>query len=146
MIGKPVDDFVFLTGERFIDFITFMGCAPRIPLSPDESEHYLRITVPVLDSARLFCAPSCRTPACDSCRAPITNWKELLYPSMHGEFSCPACHAELHANTLNVGKRACYSRSVAQISPVFESEAIPSEHLLSALSEQLDTPFRYAFV
>ena len=144
LLGKPLATSLFLTGPEFFKHISFLGCAPNIPLIPEESDQFMRIHVRLLQRAQLFTADNARPPLCNSCRTPFAAWQAELNADQPG-LRCSHCGERTSAGDLKLGRRACYSRHVIQIAPVFEGEAVPSHILLSELEKQFDSPFAYAY-
>ena len=144
LLGQQLDSSLFLSGTELFQHISFLGCAPSIPLTPGESDQFLRIQVPKLERAHLFTADNTRVPVCNTCRTPFAAWQSQLKGGAH-ILHCSNCRERTSVMDLKLGKRACYSRQIIQVAPVFEGEAVPSQNLLNELERCFDTPFAYAY-
>ena len=144
LLGGRLGPCLFLTGPELFRHISFLGCAPQIPLTPGESEQFLRIYLPRLKRAQLFAADNARIPVCLHCRTPYTGWRAELKAGKQA-LRCEHCGEQTASTDLKLGKRACYSQHVVQIAPVFEGEAVPTQILLDALENHFDAPFAYAY-
>ena len=146
LIGEPCGAACYLSGPRFFNHITFLGCAPSLILDPAEGEDYLRLEIPALSKPILHAGSSSRAPLCPECRNPIDNWKTQLAEAKHGKVSCATCSSSHPVARLNLRKRACYSDCIVRIRPVFESEAVPGNELLAGLERDLGAHFGYAYI
>jgi len=147
LIGRALSEHKFLAGDRFFQSISFLGCSPSIALQPQQGEVYLRIEISSFVRPVLFCAPRAHTPLCRHCGRPfLEDWPLRINQSTDGNMVCKSCDLPNRIEQLNFRRRACYSRSVVAFSPVFESEAVPSEQLMQALQSEFATPFRYAYI
>ena len=147
LIDRPLGDQAFLAGDRFFQHITFLGCSPSIALLPEQGENFLRIDISCYAEPVLFAGSRAHTPLCRYCGKPYAeDWKERIQSAGDSMLRCAGCGRSKPIAQLNFRRRACYSRSIIRISPVFESEAMPSPQLLEALASAFDMPFRYAYL
>jgi hypothetical protein len=146
LLGEPIDDNSFLAGERFFDCISFLGCAPNLPLSPGEGDGYLRILLLALDEPTLFLSKKVHPVICPTCKTRIDNWAEHIVAAKASVLSCPQCVNATPLQSLNFRKRACFSRTIMQIFPVFEAEANPADWFVNALNQEFDAAFKVAFI
>lgn len=145
-LGEPLAENSFLTGERIFDYISFLGCAPNLPLTPEEGNGYLRIVLLALEEPALFLSEKVRPVKCPECAARIDNWVEYIVPDYGPDLSCPQCEKATPLQNLQFRKRACFSRTIIQILPIFESEAVPADSFINALNAEFDARFEIAFI
>lgn len=136
----------YLAGKRFFEFLTFVGCAPKLLLTPAEGEGYLRITIPELDAPRLLAAPKPRPVCCPQCQSRVADWLDHVSTEQTPQLRCPQCSKTSSLESLDFHRRACFAQTIIQISPVFEGEASPSDAFLAALEGAFHTVFKSAFV
>ena len=145
LIGNPIATSQFLAGPRFFSQITFLGCAPNIQVDPKQGTQHIRIAVPELSKPELFSARRAPAPVCPSCKQEIEHWKQHIGATENGDMICPRCHVSTPVSHLNLRKRACFSKYIIRITPVFESEALPTDGLMDTLSKTFNARFTYAF-
>jgi len=151
-LGEPAPAGAFLAGERFLQWVTFMGCAPYLRLAPthpgDVEYCHIRILGP-WDRVHFCSGPNTRAPGCPHCRRRVADWHILLSaitadPTL--ERPCPHCGAASKAQDWNWRHQAGFGRLFAQITPVFPGEAVPVDDLLQAIAEPRSAPWRYFFL
>ena len=114
LIGKPVplnDGQFYPTGDRFLQLVTFLGCAPLIELDPPA------------DPAQ--------------CRKPEPDWKALIQAwqqdPVNTLWQCTACGHADRPTDLRFRKTAGFGKTWVEIRGIHPSEAIPGDALLAAL-------------
>ena len=145
-IGDPLHASQFLTGPHFFKYITFLGCAPSIPVLPAQGPQFIRVSIPALTKPGLFAGSRAPAPLCSSCKHALDNWKQDIERSENDEITCPRCQASTAVSYLNLRKRACFSQNIVRIEPIFESEALPANGLLETLNKEFDARFAYAYI
>ena len=146
LTGKPLGAFQFLAGPRFFNHIIFLGCAPNIPTLPHQGENYIRISVLLRTNPILLAGTRAPAPLCPDCKQPFERWKTRIGAAEDETISCLQCHASIPVAHLNFRKRACFSRHIIRIEPIFESEAIPADGFLDSLSRAFSADFKYAYI
>lgn len=145
LIGTELDSNVFLAGPGFFNRVSFLGCSPRLHLDPDNSDDFLHIQVPELLRPTVRAARSGGSPLCPDCRQPISDWRNQAETLAGGKIRCVDCARSYPLAAINLRKRACVSQCIVNITPVYESEAVPSDGLLESLNSALDCRFAYAY-
>ena len=148
----------FLTGDRFLELILFLGCSPFVELSPTPSDEaterrldFCHIQIPEPTAiAHLIFGKNVKAPRCPACKKTILKWNEFI-SNRKQEFigykvPCHHCNIELSPDRLNWRKSACCARSIINIWNVYESEAIPSDELLTTLERITRTPWSFCYV
>lgn len=75
----------------------------------------------------------------------MDDWLAAIDAASGSRIECARCKQQVDISRLHFRKRACYTRFVIQIQPVFESEAIPDAGLLAALEDTFGAEFKYAY-
>lgn len=145
LIGAQTGEYQFLAGNNFFNHIGFLGCSPNIPLTLEQDEHPLQVRIPSLNTPALFCGSRAWAPLCPECKHALQTWKDSIENKIEAGIYCDRCHTLIPTENLNFRKRACYSRHVIHIEPVFESEAVPTPILLGVLADVFKTSFKYAY-
>lgn len=145
-LGEPLAKNSFLSGKRFFDHISFIGCAPNLPLTPEEGNDYLSIVILALDEPALFLSEKVRPVSCAACNGKIEDWVEYIILDNAPVLACPQCQEATLIQNLHFRKRACFSRTIIQILPIFESEAVPADSFINALNAEFDARFEIAFI
>jgi len=148
MIGESVGVFQYRAGKKFFNHIAFLGCSPSFHASAGNGLETppLRIYIPHLTRPKLFTSARGQTPLCPRCNHPLADWIQQLKTARAPEVRCHQCQNLAPLRELKLRKRACYSQHIIRIEPVFESEAVPADRLLSTLHEVLKVPFQYAYI
>lgn len=140
-INTPHD---YLVGERFLDYIAYLGCSPAIEFEPDaEGENFCFIRIHHYTSPRLIRShKQARKPQCPVCNKPISNQD---VNSTAGTLLCESCHTESALEQINWRKMAGYAQLFIEISDIFPREAIPQQLLLDRLSQLTETSWSYFY-
>jgi hypothetical protein len=148
LIGEPLakDERIFLTGERFLQLISFMGCSTNVCLTPISNDTgnfcHIALTGPLSQPALIWDS-NCRPPRCPACKKPIANWQEHI---SIGKLKCAQCSKESQPEEINWGKQAGYGRIFIEISNIFPGEARPSHILLEDLTRATGTEWSYFYI
>ena len=149
-IGKknPHEEASYLTGNSFLQLITFMGCSPHIrfePLSPDDND-YCHIRFLRFDKPTLLASDNSRTPGCSHCRKPaFSDWSALREP-LSTPLVCQHCGAGLSLAELRWRQDAGMARFFIEINSIFPGEAQPVERFMRRLETATGTAWRYFYL
>lgn len=150
LIGNilPLDGLqAFQAGTRFLQRVTFLGCAPNIQLDPPADINELADVCHSgkLCHIRLVCNHKslryrCNTgavPRCPTCRTIDTQWDNYLenwssYPEMT-IWQCGECQTTSTIHALHFRKQAVFTQDCVEIWGIYPSEAIPGEKLMESL-------------
>jgi len=150
LIGTPIrhpTETLYSGGERLLELVTFLGCAPHIDLQPPDSRDELEAAIESgklchvrLSESKWLRFRTDRTaprPRCPHCRKQESNWQQLLEDwqsdpeALH--WQCRACRYSGQLTELNFRKSSGFGRTFLEIWGIYPSEAVPSEELLMAL-------------
>ena len=142
------DGRAFFVGTRFFEWLTFAGCAVRMPLRPPaDGGAFCHVRLPdPPDRPVLLHGRNTRPPRCPDCRAPRRSWREPQPPEALVLWTCPACGATRPACDWDWKESAGCGRSVVWIEEVFPGEASPSPALLRILEPLSGGPWRHCYV
>ena len=154
-IGRPLDDratAVFLTGERFLQLVTFMGCSPHIQLDPPVdggSFCHIRLEGP-WPEPRLMRGRNTRPPRCAHCRASLSRWEQELdrwctHPS-RADVHCHQCGRHQRPLDLQWRRNAGFGRLFLLVEDIFPGEAVPVSSLMQSLRQTSGSPWDYFYV
>ena len=130
----------YLTGPRFLQLITFLGCSPHLQLEPpaDGSKDFchIRLRGP-FETPRLLCAGNSRPPRCPCCGKGLTHWRQLEVGWSNGlsdqKIVCPSCGQSAPPADLNWRRKAGFGHYFIEITGIFPEEAVPLPALMEGL-------------
>lgn len=128
------DDNNYFTGDRFLDYIAYMGCSPAIQFEASENKNeFCHVKIHRYKSAKLIISQQhSRAPHCPNCNKPVTNWHANKTES---QIFCEQCNTTANIESFNWRKMAGYAQLFIEITDVFPKEAIPQQLLLGKLAE-----------
>lgn len=155
LIGKVWGDASqqrYLIGERFLQLVTFLGCAPAIELEPPIQGHgdFCHVGISALYSSPRFMAETHGVlPRCPHCRKRFNDWQTAIQqwqddPTYQAQ--CPACQMRLSPTELDWRQSAGFGRFFISIFNIYPREAIPTEALLHVLAEATDQTWDYFYL
>ncbi len=136
-IGAPLGGEIngFLTGERFLQRVSFLGCSPFLRLEPpaDGSDRFCHVRfLGPYPAIRLLHGTNTRPPPCPGCGQRIGNWHEAL-AATGGEIDCPHCGRHATLTELDWQRNAGAGRFFVEVREVFPGEAVPLPGLMELL-------------
>lgn len=135
----------YRAGERFLDLVSFLGCSPAINIEPTEGDgEFCHIAVASYDAPQLLAGSNTRVPRCPACKGELTGW-HAWKPAPIQEHACPHCDATLRLVDLNWRRTAAVACVAVYIYGVHDSEAVPSDLLMTALSESTGQRWAYYY-
>ena len=134
----------FFTGERFLDYIAYMGCSPAIQFEASTAgENFCQIKIHHYDAAKLIVSQKqARDPHCPNCNKPVKDW--LSYKTEES-ISCRSCNTTANIADFDWRKMAGYARVFIEITDVFPKEAMPQQILLDKLTGICKTDWQYFY-
>jgi len=143
-INIKVSDYRFFTGNSFLDYIAYMGCAPAIQFEAGKNNSkFCHVNILHFDSAKLMHSQTqARAPHCPNCQKPVKNWTGNKTQS---QIMCDQCNTMSNFEEYNWRKMAGYARLFIEITDIFPKEAIPQQLLLDKLANISDTNWLYFY-
>jgi len=163
LTGKAIPcngESIHRAGDRFLQLITFLGCAPAIALEPptDELEleqacqqgRFCHVLLSAGGELRYRSDHKASCPRCPRCRKPEHRWPELLarWQSSPGQASwqCQACGHRGRLFDLNFRRAAGFGNCFVEIRGIHPAEAVPGEELLAALRDLTRCDWEYIYI
>lgn len=134
----------FYTGERYLDFIAYMGCAPAIQFeASDTRDDFCHINIHQHASAQLIVSQmQTRAPHCPNCSKPVKDWLDnRTQETIH----CSSCNNSAGINEFDWRKMGGYSRIFIEITDIFPKEAIPQQILFDKLTGICKTDWSFFY-
>ena len=142
----------FLVGERFLHYITFMGCSPAVELAPltDGSQDFCHIHFSDITPEPRFRSASQNVFArCPHCRKRISNWEQAVSnwskDSSTVNFHCDKCAEPVSLTQLGWRHTAGFARLFIDIYSIYPQEGIPTDQFLSLLETETGTQWDYFY-
>jgi len=143
----------FLTaGPAFLDYLSFLGCAPTVVFEPPSEEaigtgqfYHLRIASP-RSEAVFRCDSLTYKPKCPHCKNQLDDWRQWWGEGSCAEQSCPACGEAISPQAINWRRRAGCGRVFIEILGIHAETVKPVQKLFNELEKHTGTPWQYFFV
>jgi len=139
----------FFAGDRFLDYIAYMGCSPTIQFDAGENDSdFCYIKVHHYESAKLIHSQKqSRAPQCPSCNKPVKDWikKNGNGSNSQTQILCDQCNKTSNIEEFNWRKMAGYAQLFIEITDIFPKEAIPQQLLLDKLADITDAEWVYFY-
>ncbi|QIK39184.1 hypothetical protein GWK36_09750 [Caldichromatium japonicum] len=141
LVGSPqpssAEGWGFSLGPSFLSLLSFTGCAVQLPEHPDKGDWAPIRLLPPSPYPRLLVGRNTRPPRCPSCRAQLSNWRDLVehwVTHPHAGVSCPGCGEMRPPWLWDWKQQGGFGRLFVRIEEVFPREATPTpalfEHLI----------------
>ena len=142
----PGRDTAFYSGKKFLEYITYMGCAPHVEFRPTESSQtFCYIQLHSVSHATLIHSPKqARAPHCPGCGKPEKNWQQSLVAD-ETKIHCSHCHKAQPIEHYQWRKSAGMASFFIEITDIFPREAIPQKELLKALEALYQGNWQYFY-
>ena len=137
-------DTYYLTGNRFLEYIAYMGCSPAIQFEADEdNKNFCHIKIHQYESAQLIVSDKqARAPHCPNCSQSVKNWQTKQSDS---SILCDRCNTKSTIEKFDWRKMAGYAQLFIEVTDIFPKEAIPQQLLLNNLSDITDVDWQYFY-
>lgn len=128
----------FLAGDRFLDYIAFMGCSPDIKLEPDNNgKPFSAVHLRQSEFIEFNRGTHTATPRCNNCGSPVHDWETGINAWLDSGGSllmkCGSCQQQAVPWQYNWRRSAGFGRCFIEISNIYPKEAIPQQHFLDEL-------------
>jgi hypothetical protein len=138
-------------GARFMQCLTFLGCAPVAEPGGPENEgdtrpnlYYVELS-PDHNRPMTIHGDTLRAPRCPRCKS---TWPEAIRRLQSAPFervTCPSCGDERPLYEWNWRQQLAYGRQWISVWGVHHGEAVPADALLELLGQQSGREWRYAY-
>lgn len=134
----------YFTGEKYLDHIAYMGCAPTIQFeASDNNENFCFIKIHQLTESQLIHSQKqARAPHCPHCSKAVKNWQDKKTTS---GIHCDLCGNTSGIEEFNWRKMAGYAKLFIEITDIFPKEAIPQQTLLNKLASISGVDWQYFY-
>ena len=155
LIGKPWSDAAeqrYLIGERFLQLVTFLGCAPAIELEPPAQGggEFCHVGISRLYSSVQFVADMQGVvPRCPHCRKRIDDWESIIRHWQENaayQAQCPICQNMVSPSDIDWRQSAGFGRFFISIYNIYPREAIPTQALLDTLQKCTQQSWEYFYL
>jgi DNA-directed RNA polymerase subunit RPC12/RpoP len=142
--NRPDDKNSFYVGNKYLAYITYMGCSPAIKFEEDEnSAQFCHIKIHQYDTAKLIVNQTQkRAPHCPRCHQAVTKWQDSKTDTT---IRCDHCKTTSSIEDFDWRKMAGTARLFIEVTDIFPKEAIPQPALLEKLAELTDTKWTYFY-
>ena len=132
----------YLTGDRFMDHVTFLGCSPSIALSPEDGDNYCFIRIHEAGKIPvLYAGKNALAPYCPQCQQTKDDWQ-----ACEQEDFCEQCNLIERSESWRWRKQGALSPWVIEIMNIYPHEAVPSPMLLDQIKAVSGAPWSYAYL
>lgn len=148
----------FYVGDKFLEQIAFMGCAPNIEfVARENNSKFCFVHIINLTSPQLFhSTKQARAPHCPLCKKAETNWQQTINKTgenrvdkisnkAQSEIHCNQCNNTSPIETFNWRKSAGYARFFIEIFDIYPREAIPQQAFLDSLKMLHPVDWQYFY-
>jgi len=141
----------YYIGERFLQYLSFMGCAPALEFKPQEPDSpdwstftYVSFTSP-LPLPRCYIDTMMAKPLCPHC-----GKRHACSAQLPGQISeqliCPKCLQGATLDQWDWREFGGCARQFISVVNVYPKEAIPTDSLLQDLAEKTQLRWRYFYL
>ena len=155
LIGEPVagdPQRRFLIGPAFLQYISFMGCAPAVEFTPHADVEFIHWYLsPCLLTPRWIIDVQHALPRCAQCHRRISNWREqvdmtlLEVATTATTVICPHCQHSNPLAHLDWRHGAGLARQFVSVVNIYPKEALPTDALLTAWQQYTGTAWTYFY-
>ena len=138
----------YFIGEKFLQYLSFMGCAPALEFKPPDlnkpdwsSFTYVGLTTPTT-TARCLIDTMMAKPACPHCgkRHAVVN------SHITDAVICPKCQQSANIEAWDWREFGGCARQFISVVNVYPKESIPTDTLLQHLHEKTQLSWRYFYI
>jgi Zn ribbon nucleic-acid-binding protein len=146
-----VDDF-YSAGPAFLDYLSFLGCAPTVVFDPPTADSigsgdFYHFHCPAVSGQPVFRSDGFSyTPKCPACKESVSNWREWWSEGRLENRACSSCGTQLSPDQLNWRRRAGCARIFVDILGIHAETVKPVPGLFEALEKATGVAWQYFFV
>ena len=139
----------YFTGDKYLDYIAYLGCAPNIQLEAShdsddqDSNDFCHIRIHQHKTTQLiYNQKQLNAPHCPNCKKSVKGWQHKKTATT---ITCNQCDTTSNIETFNWRKMAGYAQLFVEITDIFPKEAIPHQLLLDKLANITNVKWRYFY-
>lgn len=152
LAGEDLGPGYLAAGPAFLDYLSFLGCAPTVVFEPPSNEaigtgefYHLGISgpypEPVFRSDRLTYKPKC-----PHCKTGLDEWRQWWGEGSCAVQSCPACGEAINPQVINWRRRAGCGRLFVEFLGIHAETVKPVQKLFDELEKHTGAAWQYFFV
>lgn len=122
----------YLAGERFLDWISFLGCSPEIHFQQQDDRHFTYLVFHHHEHPMLYHGAYSRPPHCPYCNKSMQDWRDRQAQT---QWHCRHCGQQSSAFDWHWRKTAGFARCLIEITDIYPREALPQTLLLQQLAD-----------
>jgi hypothetical protein len=148
LAGDAIETGSYFAGERFLDHIAFMGCAPSIRFAPEaDNEKFTHLRIRRYDAITALIGAHAPAPGCPQCKKSfVYSDTQLKRLDNNSRWTCTYCQHAAAPWQYHWRKNAGFARVFIEITDIYPKEAIPQTSLLEDLHHCSDTEWQYCYL
>jgi hypothetical protein len=138
----------YYIGERFLQYLTFMGCAPALEFSPadhaqpDWTAFTYVCVAPPMEAMQCYIDTQMAKPLCPHCGKRHVLSNNVLTEQL----TCPKCEKSAALDLWDFREFGGCARQFVRIVNVYPKESLPTESLLQHLYTKTQLHWRYFYI
>lgn len=139
-------------GEAFLEYLSFLGCAPTVLFEPPSREaigtgqFYHLLVLPFRSRAVFRSDALTYKPKCPHCKTLLNEWRDWWGDGSCAEQPCPVCGESLNPMMVNWRRRAGCGRVFIDILGIHAETVKPAQRIFDELEARTGTAWQYFFV
>lgn len=136
----------FFTGKKYLNYISYMGCAPAIQFKKNEDNaHFCFIKIhQYLTKKLIYSQQQLPAPHCPQCKRSVKNWQHVANLG-HSSIRCDLCNTTSSIGEFNWRKMAGFAQLFIEITDIFPKEALPQQILLDKSGGLSNAKWQYFY-
>jgi hypothetical protein len=152
LAGDELSPGYLAAGPAFLDYLSFLGCAPTVVFEPPSDEaigtgqfYHISLAGPL--NQEVFRSDSMTyKPKCPHCRAGLDDWRLWWGEGGCGGHSCSNCGELVTPQMINWRRRAGCGRVFIEILGIHAETVKPAQKLFDELEAHTGIAWQYFFV
>jgi len=152
LAGEELTPGYLAAGRSFLDYLSFLGCAPTVVFEPPSDKaigtgqfYHLKIQTSLAQA--IFRSDSLTyKPKCPHCKNPLDDWRQWWGTGLCDARQCPGCGKMISPQEINWRRRAGCGKVFIEILGIHAETVKPVRKLFDDLEAYTGTEWRYFFV
>jgi hypothetical protein len=152
LAGAELSPGYLAAGERFLDYLSFLGCAPTVVFDPPSPYaigtgefYHISISSP-LSRPAFRCDKLTYRPRCPQCKKDLNEWRTWWGEGACSEALCPDCDEVISPLSINWRRRAGCGCVFIDILGIHAETVKPVQRLFEELEKRTGVAWQYFFV